>query len=121
MAHWLRTDKARRFLFWSAWIVVCFGVLVVFALTPLYREVEEMPHALLLVRVLGGAVGVFGLPATLLLLVGMAVFCVKEDRSRFSVKLSWFILFFMIAPFGSAIYYFVVYRKLVKGKPPGTA
>jgi len=113
MSRWLLTSKARRVFSWSSWTVVLIGIFFTFMLTPWYGEVQTMPRTLLVVRVLGGALGILGVPASLVLLVGMAVFCAKHDRPRFSVKLSWFILFFMIAPFGSAIYYFRVYRKSV--------
>ncbi len=113
MSRWLITNGARRVLSWSSWAVVGLGVFFAFMLTPWYRQIAAMPRVLLAVQWLGGALGVVAIPATLVLIVGMAIFCVREDRSRFSVKLSWFILFFLIAPFGSAIYYFFVYRKQV--------
>jgi len=111
MSHWLRSDKARRIFSWSSWVVVGLGIFFAFMLTPWYRKIETAPPVVL--SVLGGALGILSVTAIIVLIAGMAIFCVKEDRSRFSVKLSWFILFFLIAPFGSAIYYFFVYRKQV--------
>jgi hypothetical protein len=45
----------------------------------------------------------------------MMAFCVREDRSPLSSKVSWFVLFFATAFFGAAVYFFDVYKKQVHG------
>jgi len=70
--------------------------------------------------VLGGALGVAGALASLIIWFGMVAFCLREDRSPLSTKIFWFILFFATGSFGAAAYFFMVYRKQVQGSG-GTA
>lgn len=89
------------------------GAFFVFMVTPWFREIEAIPLAVLFLRILGGTLGVVGVPATMILWGGMAIYCVAEDRCPLGTKVSWFILFFLAGPFGSVAYYFFVYRKQV--------
>ena len=73
-----------------------------------------MPTAVLVLRVLSGALGIICVPATVTLWFGMAFFCAREDHSRVSVRSLWFVLFLAAGPFASAAYYFRVYRKQVQ-------
>jgi hypothetical protein len=114
MSRWVRSHKARTVFYYSSWVVVCFGIFVVFVLSPWFHYFETMPTGVLFLRVLGGALGVVGVPATMIVWFGMVFFCAREDRSRVSVKILWFILFFAAGPFGSAAYFFRVYRKQVQ-------
>jgi len=88
---------------------------MIFMLTPWFHEIELLPLGTIALRVVGGAIGVIGAPASLFVLFGMAVFCVSEDRSSFGVKMLWFVLFFMTACFGATVYFFTVYKKQVEG------
>jgi nitrate reductase gamma subunit len=115
MSQWLRSSKASTLFLYSAWIVVCMGVFVIFMLTPWFQQIEALPKGEISLRVLGGAIGVVGSLASLIILFGMAVFCAREDRSTISSKILWFILFFATACFGAAAYFFTVYRKQVQG------
>jgi hypothetical protein len=67
----------------------------------------------LLLRLLGAPLGILGAPASLVVLSGMAAFCVREDNSPTTTKLFWFAVFFIIAMFGAAAYFFSVYQKQV--------
>jgi hypothetical protein len=55
--------------------------------------------------------------AFLALVVGMAIYCIVFDPSPAIGKVFWFIFFFFAGPFGSAIYYFSVYRRLAPIRP----
>jgi hypothetical protein len=88
---------------------------MLFMLSPWFQQTEAVPQARLALQVFGGALGLVGAPASLIIWFGMAVFCVREDRSRLSTKIFWFVLFFATAWFGSAAYFFSVYRKQVEG------
>jgi hypothetical protein len=84
-----------------------------FMMTPWFSEIEAMPSGELLLRVLGGALGIVGAPASLIIWVGMMVFCARDDSSSVGVRIFWFIVFFTAAWFGSAVYFFRVYKKQV--------
>jgi hypothetical protein len=115
MAQWLRSNKARTLFAYSSWAVVCVGLFMIFMWSPWFQQFETMPRGEIILRVLGGAVGIVGAPASLVIWFGMVVFCVREDRSPARVKVLWFVLFFTTAIFGAAAYFFKVYRKQVGG------
>jgi hypothetical protein len=115
MSQWLRSSRANTLFLYSARVVVCVGMFMIFMLTPWFQEIETVPRGRLVLQVLGGTLGVVGAPAALVIWFGMAAFCLREDRSHVSTKISWFILFFVAAWFGSAAYFFMVYRKQVQG------
>ena len=62
------------------------------------------------------SIAVISIPSMAIIFFGMAVFCAFIDRSPISGKALWFVLFFATGPFGSVVYYFVVYRRFVKRK-----
>ena len=111
MFNWVQASWAKRVFRLTSWVFVCLALLVVFAETPWFRHLEASPSELFPLRLLGGLLGVVGAVTGLILWFGMAIFCARSDRSRFSVKLLWFILFFITGPFASAAYYFLAYRK----------
>ncbi len=115
MSQWLQSERARTLFLYSSWAVVSMGLFMVFMFTPWFRQVEALPRGDILLRVLGGALGVVGAPASLIVLFGMAFFCVREDPSPVSVKVLWFILFLVTACFGAAVYFFTVYRRQAGG------
>ncbi len=43
MSQWLRSSKASTIFLYSAWIVVCMGVFVIFMLTPWFQQIEALP------------------------------------------------------------------------------
>jgi hypothetical protein len=87
------------------------GVFMAFMLTPWFSKIAASPGGLLVLRILGGSVGLLGAPASLVILFGMMAFCAREDSSPTSTKILWFVFFFFTAPFGTVVYFFGVYRK----------
>jgi cytochrome bd-type quinol oxidase subunit 2 len=117
MSPWLRSNKANTLFLYSAWVVVCVGIFFIFMMTPWFSEIEARPRADLTLRILVSPLAILAAPASLIILFGMAVFCLREDRSPVSAKTFWFIMFFATACFGAAAYFFSVYRKQVPLKP----
>jgi multisubunit Na+/H+ antiporter MnhG subunit len=60
--------------------------------------------------------GILGGPASLVILFGMAIYCIREDDSSTGNKIFWFAVFFITAPFGAAAYFFGVYQKQVRAQ-----
>jgi len=94
------------------------GVFVIFMLTPWFRQIDALPTGDIVLRVLGGAAGIVGAPASIVLWFGMGAFCLFEDPSPVSHKVLWFLLFFATASFGSAAYFFKVYSRQVQRAEP---
>jgi len=116
VSRWIRSQKAFSLFRYAAWIVVSTGLFIAFMLTPWFSQIGAMPRGQLLLRILGGTVGILGAPASLLIWSGMVAFCVREDDSPASAKIFWFALFFIAAWFGAAAYFFTVYRKQVQAE-----
>jgi hypothetical protein len=87
------------------------GIFMLFI--PLFQQIQAVQIKLPL-QILGGALGVVGAPASLVIWFGMLAFCLREDHSPVGTKIFWLILFFVAAWFGSAAYFFMVYRKQVQ-------
>jgi hypothetical protein len=121
MSQWLTSGVARKLLLYSSWAVVCMGFFMIFMLTPWFTQIEALPRGELTLRVLGGALGIVGAPASIIIWFGMVASCIFEGRSSGSVKVLWFLLFFTTAMFGAAVYFFKVYTKQVGGPPLGTS
>jgi hypothetical protein len=115
MSHWLRSNKARTLFSYSSWAAVCMGLFMLFMLSPWFQHVETMSRGEIVLRVSAGALGIVGVPASLVIWFGMVTFCLREDRSPIGIKVLWFILFFTTAIFGAAAYFFKVYKKQVQG------
>jgi hypothetical protein len=84
-----------------------------FMLTPWFSQITAAPQGELLLRVLAAPLGILSAPASLVILFGMAAFCIREDDSPTRTKVFWFALFFLTAMFGAAAYFFSVYQKRV--------
>jgi len=121
MPGWLRPEKAYKLFLYSAWTVVCVGIFMAFMATPWFWQIDSLRTWDLVLRVLGGALGIVGAPAALILWFGMAEFCLRHDNSPTSDKILWFVVFFATAWFGSALYFFIVYRKRAQGLARVTA
>lgn len=113
MAEWLRSDRVRTLFFYSAWVVVGLGVFMIFMLTPWFHQIETLPRGTIFLRILAFPLALLCAPASLIIWIGMMAFCAREDRSPVRSKIFWFVLFFTIGWFGSAAYFFRVYRKQV--------
>jgi len=109
----LRLTRSRDLFWYSSWILVLAGIFMIFMLTPWFQRIQSVSGVDVSLRLMGGALGIAGALAMLILWFGMAIYCVREDRSRVGVKLLWFIFFFLAGPYGSVVYYFAVYRKRV--------
>jgi len=96
------------------------GLFMLFILSPWFKWFESIPRGTFAAQVLGGALGVVGALASVIIWFGMMAFCLFEDRSPLSTKIFWFILFFATGWFGAAAYFFIVYRGQVQGSG-GTA
>ncbi len=118
MSLGIRSDKARMLYSYSAWAVVCTGGFMIFMLTPWFQQIEVVPDADLLLRVLVAPLALVAAPATFVIWFGMAAFCMRRDRSPVSAKILWFVLFLATGPFGSAAYYFRVYRRQMRDARP---
>jgi len=101
----------------SSWVVVAWffsflilAIVVAVRGGPVQSTWPESPIVLAVVVLWALLLAVSAL-AFLSLVFGMAIFCVVLDRSPAVGKVFWFVLFFFAGPFGSAIYYFAVYRK----------
>ena len=114
MAAWLKSEKAQSLFLWSARIVVCVGIFMAFMATPWFWRIESFRIGEILLRGLGGALGILGAPAAIFLLFGMAEFYFRHDRSPSSDKALWFIVVLGTAWFGAALYFFTVYQKQVR-------
>ena len=114
MSHWIRSQKAFALFRYAAWLVVCIGLFMAFMLTPWFSQLSARPGGLLGLRILGGTLGVLGAPASFILLFGMMAFCARDDNSPRGTKVLWFVFFFFTALFGTAVYFFSVYRKQSK-------
>ena len=114
MSGWIRPAGTRVLFQYSAWTVFCMGIFMVFMLAPWFRDVEAMPHGDLVLRIAGALLGVTGAFASLVIFVGMIIFCLREDRSPTWVKVLWLILFLITACFGTALYFFAVYRRQIQ-------
>lgn len=115
MAGWLQSEKAFKLFLYSAWIVVCMGIFMAFMWTPWFQQIELSRAGDIILRVLVAPLAVAGPFAALILLFGMVEFCLRHDKSPASDKILWFIAFFFTACFGAALYFFVIYRKRVRG------
>jgi hypothetical protein len=113
MSNWLVSKKTYALFLYSSWVVVFLGVFMVFMLTPWFQQIDTRHTGDLLLRFFGGILGVLGAPAALIILFGMAIFCVREDRAPTQTKFFWFIVFFTTACFGATAYFFRVYKRQV--------
>jgi Phospholipase_D-nuclease N-terminal len=116
MSRWLWSQKALSLFHYAAWVVVCVGMFMTFMATPWFWQLAAMPRGQLLLRILGGTAGVLGGPASLVLIFGMTVSCIREDNSSTSTKVFWAVFCFFTAPFGAMVYFFSVYRKRVQAE-----
>jgi hypothetical protein len=114
MASWLKSKRLSTLFLYCSWAVVALGVAMAFMLTPWFPRLQNSASGELALLELGAPLAVVAGPASMVLILGMAIFCVREGRSSVWEKVIWFFIFFLTAPFGSALYFFTVYRKLLK-------
>ncbi len=113
MSRWLRSETARILFLYSSWIVILMGIFMLFLISPWFKDVQALPKAKLALEVLGGTLGAVGAVAAIINWFGMLTFCFCEDDSPLHAKALWVFIFFVTAWFGSAAYFFRVYRKQI--------
>lgn len=113
MSSWLVSKKTYTLFSYSAWVVIFIMIFMIFLLTPFFHQIDAVAKGDIFLRIFGGVLGFVGAPASLIIFLGMTIFCVREDRSSVGTKMLWFIFFFVTAWFGSVVYFFSVYRKRV--------
>lgn len=108
---WILSSTAQRIYFASALLALALiatlmGVRMAMsaagmrALTP---SASPVVRTLLYPEILGAAV----------LWIAMWYFWFGFDHSHYLKKTAWFVCLFLLAPFGTVAYYFVVYRRFV--------
>ena len=115
MSGWLMSKALRIMFLCSAWVVVALVLFVFstaalslhgnFVLTPL----EDRVFVIFLYTI-----AILFILAMVIIFLGMAIFCILRGRSSVSGKIFWFVFFFFTWPLGSTLYYFAVYRRLVR-------
>jgi hypothetical protein len=114
MYSWLYSGKGFQFFRYCAWIVVAIGIFMAFMVaTHWLWQVDATPRSYIPLRIIGGALGIMGAPAVVILVIGMACHCACDRDLSVGNKIWWFIIFFATGPFGSAVYFFNVYRPQV--------
>ena len=109
-------------LSWCAWLVVATGVFAAWMATPFFVQFNSPPWLFFPVAFVGALVVLFGIPAALTLWGAMSYFCSRNFRISKGARIAWFLIFFTIGWYGSAIYFFVVYRRdAVKSLDPITS
>jgi len=73
--------------------------------------IANHPLSLLVLKIVGGCIGVVGSVTGLIMFFGMLAYLIRYDQSPLIAKVLWLIAFFFTAFFGSTLYFFVVYRR----------
>jgi len=93
---------------------VLLSIAIIFMLTPFINLVQGPSTGAFLVRALGASIGVASVAAGPIIFLGMAIFCLVKDCSTRAIKILWFVIFLTTSCFGSAIYFFAVYRNYIR-------
>ena len=109
----LPSRKTYLLVSWCAWLVVATGVFVAWTATPVF--VQPSPNSWLFypVVLVAASLLLFGIPAALILWGVMGYHCSLNPRISKGARVAWFLLFFTIGFYGSALYFFAVYRREV--------
>lgn len=118
MSRRLTTPCVHRVFLYSSCIVMLLALFMIFMATPLFNAVQSHPVGNLVLKIIGGAIGTLGAIAGLIIWFGMLWFWAREDQSPASRKVIWLVPFFLLACFGSAVYFFAVYVKQVRERAP---
>src|SRR5260370_1077605 len=100
-----------RLFSWGAWLVVATGVFVAWMKTPFFVQFNSPSWLFFPVALLGASLALFGIPAALILWGAMGYYCSLNSRLSKGARIAWFLLFFTIGWYGSALYFFTVYRR----------
>jgi hypothetical protein len=106
---WLESRPMLFIFSWSAWIVICLGVLTLFAII-WGGQWKSSPVNDIVGWTAFSAFCLVGI-AILIFILGMAIHCLLNRELSVGAKILWSIFAFLTAPFGAAIYFFAVYTK----------
>ena len=108
-----KPPRRRTYLLLSscAWLVVATGVFAAWMATPFFPQFASHPRLWFAAGLVAAPLALFGIPAGLTLWGVMAYFCSLNPRLSKGARLAWFLLFFAIGWYGSALYFFAVYRR----------
>lgn len=110
LAKWLIARPAFLAFTVSAWMMAGLGLLCVFILTPLYDLANRVAALATLMQIAGGFFLMACVPAALVLLAGMLLYCLRCDHSPDTQRIAWIAAFLLTASLGAAVYFFRVYR-----------
>jgi hypothetical protein len=96
---------------WCAWLVIATGVLVLWVKSPFFVQADSPSGLFIPAVLLGGLIALFGIPAGLILWGAMGYYCSRNARVSKGARIAWFLLFFTFGWYGSALYFFTVYRR----------
>lgn len=115
MKHsWIESKAMFTLFSCSAWVVVCWGIFIIFFLTFWGHQTKSFRTDNLIVVGLGIALFVVIAIAVLVIIFGMAFHCLSNRGFSVGTKILWSIFAFLTAPFGATIYFFAVYKKQTK-------
>lgn len=106
---WLESKVAYKIFLICSWTTALLGIAIILILAS-YQMGFAGSYAL---RVFAGSTGVVSALAGPIIFAGMGIFCIFRDRSSMSTRLLWGLIFILISFFGSALYFFAVYRKQI--------
>jgi len=118
-----RLPSRRIYLLLSlcAWVVVATGVFFAWAASPFFVQRDTTPWIFYPAALVAASLLLFGIPAALILWGVMGYHCSLNWRISKGARLAWFLLFFTIGFYGSALYFFTVYRREVMATLQPTA
>jgi hypothetical protein len=107
----LPSRRTCRLLSCCAWLVVATGVFFVWMRTPFFVQFNSHSWLSFAVALAGASLVLFGIPAGFILWGAMGYFCSLNSSLSKGARLAWFVLFFAIGWYGSALYFFAVFRR----------
>lgn len=97
-----------------AWIVAATGAFLAWMATPFFPQFASHPGLWYTGALIAALLVVFGIPAALILWGAMGYCCSRNGRLSKGARIFWFLLFFTTGWYGSALYFFAVYRRQVR-------
>src|SRR3954469_24895094 len=109
-------------LSWCAWPVVATGAFISWMGRLSFPTLRPHSWPIAVIALLAASLVLFGIPAALVLWGAMGYFCSRNYRISKGARIAWFLMFFTIGWYGSALYFFAVYRReAIKALQPKTS